>query len=166
MSASSPILVRAVTEDEVEALARVWHAAWQDGHAAVIPAELARRRTEESFRPRLRAALADTRAVGPAGAPLGFCMVKGDELYQLFVSRQARGGGVAAALLADGEARIAASGARTAWLACAIGNDRAARFYDKHGWHRARTMTSHLDTPEGRFDLEVWRYEKALTQAG
>ena len=162
-AAPSSMAVRTVTEDEVDALARVWHAAWQDGHAAVIPAALAQRRTEESFRPRLRAALADTRAVGPAGAPLGFCIVADDELYQLFVSRAARGSGVAAALLADGEARIAAGGVRTAWLACAIGNDRAARFYEKQGWHLARTMVSQLDTPEGRFDLEVWRYEKQLS---
>ena len=94
-------------------------------------AGLARARTLTSFRARLAAALDDTRVAGPAGAPLGLCMLKDDELNQLYVAREARGSGVAAALLADGEARLAERGVTTAWLACAVGNDRAARFYEK-----------------------------------
>jgi ribosomal protein S18 acetylase RimI-like enzyme len=93
---------------------------------------------------------------------VGFCIVKADELYQLYVSSQARGSGAAAALVADAEARLAQSGVQTAWLACAIGNERAARFYEKCGWKRAGTMISQLDTKEGIFPLEVWRYEKVL----
>ena len=71
--------------------------------------------------------------IGPRGAPLGFTMLKGDEVYQLYVSREARGRGVAAALMADAEQRLAARGVSDAWLACAIGNERAARFYEKQG---------------------------------
>jgi hypothetical protein len=48
------------------------------------------------------------------------------------------------------------------WLACAIGNERAARFYEKSGWRRIGTMVSRLDTANGPFDLGVWRYEKRL----
>jgi GNAT superfamily N-acetyltransferase len=91
-------------------------------------------------------------------------MLKGDELNQLYVSAEARGAGVAAALIADAESRQAASGVETAWLACAIGNDRAGRFYEKSGWRRAGTFVSRLDTINGPFDLEVWRYEKHLAQ--
>jgi ribosomal protein S18 acetylase RimI-like enzyme len=90
-------------------------------------------------------------------------MIHEDELYQLYVSPQARGTGIAAALLADGEARLAANGTATAWLACAIGNQRAARFYEKCGWRRVGNMINRLDTPHGIFPLEVWRYEKRLT---
>jgi RimJ/RimL family protein N-acetyltransferase len=46
-------------------------------------------------------------------------------------------------------------GVQTAWLSCAIGNDRAARFYEKSGWRRAGTFVSRLDTI--KFDLEVWQ---------
>jgi ribosomal protein S18 acetylase RimI-like enzyme len=106
--------------------------------------------------------LSEVRVVGPIGAPVGFCMLKGDELYQLYVSAAARGTGAAAALIADGEARLASAGVEIAWLACAIGNDRAARFYEKSGWHLARTITSKLETPEGAFLLDVWRYEKRV----
>jgi GNAT superfamily N-acetyltransferase len=71
---------------------------------------------------------------------------------------------VAAALLADAEARIAASGNGKAWLACAIGNARAARFYEKCGWHHAGNMINYAETSDGPFPLEVWRYEKALSR--
>jgi GNAT superfamily N-acetyltransferase len=90
-------------------------------------------------------------------------MLKGDELYQFYVAREARGSGVAAVLLADAEARLAERGVTTAWLACAIGNNRAARFYERCGWARARTQVNRLETPDGLFEFEVWRYEKAMT---
>jgi GNAT superfamily N-acetyltransferase len=89
-------------------------------------------------------------------------MLKGDELYQFYVSSRARGTGVAAALMVDAEIRLRESGVRTAWLACAIGNDRAARFYEKSGWLRTGIMTDQLEVPNGSFALDVWRYEKSL----
>jgi GNAT superfamily N-acetyltransferase len=154
--------VRFATEAELDHLAKVWYDGWQDAHAAIVPAELKRLRTLESFRRRLQAALVHVRVVGPHGAPLGFTIVKGDELYQLFVAAEARGTGVAVALIDDAEARLAAAGVATAWLACAIGNDRAAHFYEKRGWRRAGTMINLAETDDGTFPLEVWRYEKAL----
>lgn len=157
--------VRAGEEADVDPLARLWYDGWMEAHARIVPPELVQVRTLESFRERIQAALRDVRVVGPAGAPVGFCMVRGDELYQLFVSEQSRGSGVAAALMADAEARLSAAGVETAWLACAIGNERAARFYEKSGWHRLGTMINHADTASGTFALEVWRYEKALRRS-
>ncbi len=154
--------IRGAEQSEVDRLARLWYDGWQDGHAKVVPAQLKRLRTLESFAERLRTGLASVRVAGPVGAPVGFVMVKEDELYQLYVSAAARGSGTAAALLDDGEASLAKAGVRIGWLACAIGNDRAARFYEKRGWQRAGTMINRLDTPEGEFHLEVWRYEKPL----
>ncbi|KRR07643.1 GNAT family acetyltransferase [Bradyrhizobium jicamae] len=149
---------------ETTVLARLWYDGWQDAHAAILPAELAQARTLESFAERMIAALADVRVIGPRGAPLGFAMLKGDELYQFYVAAEARGAGTAAALMTDAEARLSERGVETAWLACAIGNARAARFYEKCGWYLARTMISRLDTADGPFDLEVWRYEKRLAR--
>jgi ribosomal protein S18 acetylase RimI-like enzyme len=64
--------------------------------------------------------------------------------------------------MADAEANLASRGLETAWLACAVGNNRAARFYEKRGWHRVRTETSWLQTAEGQIPVEIWRYEKRL----
>jgi GNAT superfamily N-acetyltransferase len=157
--------VRPAEDGEIDQLAQLWFDGWQDAHAAIVPAELKRLRTMESFRDRMRARLAEVRVVGPSGSPIGFHMLKGDELYQLYVSAAARGTGVAAALIASAEARLASRGFDVAWLGCAIGNDRAARFYEKCGWHRAGTFVSQLETTNGTFALDVWRYEKPLTRS-
>jgi GNAT superfamily N-acetyltransferase len=154
--------VRPATGDEVDALARIWYDGWRDAHADILPAELVRLRTFESLRARLPAMLASVRTVGEPGAPLGFSFVRDRELNQLYVSRAARGAGVAAALVADAEARLRDAGVDVAWLACAIGNDRAARFYEKSGWQRVGTVTEHVPIPDGTLPLEVWRYEKRL----
>lgn len=106
--------------------------------------------------------LADTVVAGPEAAPYGFCTIREDELFQLFVDPKGRGTGVAALLLTDAEARLAARGIATAWLACAIGNDRAARFYEKCGWRRVGTMINAAVTAQGPYPLETWRYEKRL----
>jgi ribosomal protein S18 acetylase RimI-like enzyme len=157
--------VRAVEAQDIDHLARLWHEGWNDAHGALAPEGLVRARTLELFRERLVEARDDTRVIGPTGAPLGLCMIKDDELYQLYVVRQARGTGAAAALIADGEARLAARGFVIAWLACAIGNDRAARFYEKCGWVLAREAVNRLETPSGVFEIAIWRYEKDVRSA-
>jgi len=154
--------VRAATGADLDALAQIWHDTWHEAHAHLVPAELTRLRTLENFRQRMQAALPQVRVAGPPGQPVGFCMVKGDELDHLFVSAAARGSGAATALLSDAEARLAQAGVKTAWLACAIGNDRAARFYEKCGWRRVGNMINPAQTSQGDFPLEVWRYEKRL----
>ena len=156
--------VRSADAAEIGHLARLWYDVWHEAHAPLLPLELTHLRTLESFRERLQAALPNIRVAGPPGAPVGFCVLKGEELYQLFVSPEARGLGVAAALLADGEGRLAERGVETAWLACAVGNDRAARFYEKSGWRLAGTVVNPAETSSGPFPLEVWRYEKRLTR--
>jgi GNAT superfamily N-acetyltransferase len=156
------MVVRAAEERELDALAELWYDGWHDAHAQILPAELTRVRTRENLRDRLRAALPDVRVIGPPGAPAGFHIVQHDELYQLYVAAHARGSGVAAALIADAEARLAAAGVRTAWLACAIGNDRAARFYEKSGWRRAGTVVVDSDIPNSTLPIEVWRFEKRV----
>lgn len=157
--------VRSADSAEIDHLARLWYDAWHETHALLLPPELTRLRTLESFCERLHAAHPNIRVAGPLGAPVGFCVLKGEELYQLFVSPEARGSGVAGALIADAEARLAERGVGRAWLACAVGNDRAARFYEKSGWRLAGTVVNPAETSIGPFPLEVWRYEKRLTSS-
>jgi GNAT superfamily N-acetyltransferase len=155
--------MRSAQPNEVDELAALWHAGWQDAHASILPAALAQHRTLASFRERMLAHLADVRVAGEPGKPLGFSMLKDDELYQFYVSPAARGTGLAAALLTDAEDSLRKRGVGTAWLACAIGNERAAKFYAKNAWRRTGNSILDLPMPDGTiFQLEVWRYEKRL----
>lgn len=145
-----PIDIRSAESTEIDRLAQLWHDGWQDAHADILPAELARDRTLESFRQRLVEDLASVHVAGSPGWPTGFYMIRQDELYQLYVSRKARGTGVAIALLKDAEDRLVTAGVTRAWLACAIGNERAMRFYEKHGWSRVGSTINALETAEGK----------------
>jgi RimJ/RimL family protein N-acetyltransferase len=158
----SRLQVRDADPSEIDRLAKIWFDGWQDAHAKLLPEELARQRTLSSFRERIAAALSRTRVIGPADAPIGFWIMRGSELYQLYVASEARGTGVAADLMMDAEARFQEAGVREAWLSCAIGNQRAARFYEKRGWVRTGTVVADLEVASGTFPLEVWRYEKSL----
>jgi GNAT superfamily N-acetyltransferase len=154
--------IRDAEASETDALARLWYDGWQDAHATIVPEGLRRVRTLASFRERMAAAMPGVRVAGPQGTLAGFHIVKDDELYQLYVAPAARGTGVAAILLADAEARLRDCGVETAWLACTVGNNRAARFYEKCGWRRMATEPYLAETSEGPFELDVWRYEKPL----
>jgi len=105
----TPMHVRPADPSEIDLLAGIWYHGWQDAHAGILPPDLARRRTLDSFRERLRAALPDVLVVGPA-LPVGL---------------------------------------------------RAAKFYEKRGWHRAGTVM-HEPDDSGGIVFEVWRYEKRL----
>ena len=154
--------IRAARDADVEPLARIWFDGWRDAHLAIVPEALARLRTLDSFRDRMTAALDQVRVAERAGAIAGFVMFKDDEVYQFYVAAEARGSDVAGALMDDAESQLSGRGVRTAWLACAIGNDRAARFYEKRGWRRVATIKYHAETSAGPFPIENWRYEKEL----
>lgn len=154
--------IRDAQLSELGLLGKIWFDGWQDAHMRIVPEELAQLRTLKDFEERLRTALTDVRVAETAGVPVGFYFLKGAELYQFYVSSNARGSGIAAALMSDAEFRLGESGVHTAWLACAIGNDRAARFYEKCGWIRTGTVTDNVEVQGGTFSLDVWRYEKPL----
>ncbi|TMI99812.1 MAG: GNAT family N-acetyltransferase [Alphaproteobacteria bacterium] len=154
--------IRAPQAADLDHLARLWHEGWHDAHAALVPPAWARARPLELFHERVAAAHAGMRVTGPPGTPLGFFMLRGEELWQFYLARPARGTGIAAALMAQAEAELARRGIVAPWLDCAAGNNRAARFYEKSGWSRARTEVKRLETAERVLEIEVWIYQKSL----
>lgn len=127
--------IRPAVAADMAGVADLWHVGWHDGHAGHVPDGLTAARTLEAFHARTPARVGDTTvAVTDSGELVGFVMVVGDEVEQVFVSRAARGTGVAAVLLGEASAQVAAAGHDEAWLAVVTGNARARRFYEKHGW--------------------------------
>lgn len=150
---------------DLPALAALWFDGWQDAHRTILPREIAADRTLARFDARLTRNIGAVRTIGDVGKPLGFSLITGRELNQFYVDRDARGTGVARSLIVDAEARLRDAGVTVAWLACAIGNGRAARFYEKFHWRRAGVDTIALPLGSGTFHLDVWRYERDLTAA-
>jgi GNAT superfamily N-acetyltransferase len=127
--------IRPAVPADMAAVADLWHEGWHDAHAGHVPDGLTAARTLAAFHERTPARVADTAvAVSEDGSVVGFVMVVGDEVEQAFVARAARGTGLASALLAEAERRVAAGGHHVAWLAVVVGNARARRFYEKEGW--------------------------------
>jgi hypothetical protein len=52
--------------------------------------------------------------------------------------------------------------ARVTGVAAALIDDAEARLAEKRGGTRARTVVSRLETPDGVFEVEAWRYEKVV----
>ena len=154
--------IRPLTPADLAPTAALWHQGWHDAHAAICPPALSALRTLDSFTDRLARHAATTTLAERDGAILGFFTLVADELYQFYVAPAARGSGLARRLMAEAEAALRASGVSRAWLACTVGNTRAARFYEKTGWTRAATEALAVDTSAGPFTLDVWRYEKSL----
>ena len=157
--ADDATVIRDATRDDVNAITEIWHQGWRDAHLGLVPDDLARLRTRENFHARASALLAQTR-VAQKDDVIGFCICKADELYQMYVARAGRGFGIAQLLMTDAENRFVGAGVNEAWLACAIGNKRAMRFYENSGWTSTGAQTVELDTSAGSFELEVLKYVK------
>jgi GNAT superfamily N-acetyltransferase len=159
-------VVRRATADDVGAVARIWHVGWADGHLGHVPPELVRHRSEASFTTRARERVDSTWVAEAQGQILGFVVVKGDELEQIYVDRTARGTGVAALLLRQAEVEIRKAGHRRAWLAVVAGNQRARSFYSRLGWRDAGPVSYMAETEAGPLAVPAHRYEIDLRPDG
>lgn len=143
-------------------VADIWHRAWHVAHPGHVPAGLTAGRTLEAFRERTPPRVGDTTVAEVDGRLVGFTMVDGDEVEQVFVDPDRHGSGVAAELLAAAEAQVAAGGYDVAWLAVVVGNARARRFYEKHGWVDVADLPYEVTALGERFVSPCRRYEKRL----
>jgi ribosomal protein S18 acetylase RimI-like enzyme len=153
--------LRPAKPDDAEGIAEVWHASWLDGHLGHVPEALHEHRRPEDFRRRVPPRIPHITVAVAAGRLVGFVAVRGDEVEQLFVAAEARGAGVAAALLDSAESGIAL-GHDLAWLSVAAGNARARRFYEKSGWQRVAAFDYPAETRDGVLLVPSLRYEKRL----
>jgi ribosomal protein S18 acetylase RimI-like enzyme len=161
-AAAEPHFVRKATSNDVGAVARIWHVGWTDGHVGHVPPELVLYRNKEQFVSRARERLECMWVAESHGQTVGFVVVKGDEVEQIYVDRTARGTGVAATLLRKAEAEIRSAGHRQAWLAVVAGNRRARSFYARLGWRDSGPMSYLAETEIGPLAVPAHRYEIEL----
>jgi GNAT superfamily N-acetyltransferase len=155
--------IRAAGAADMAAVADLWHEGWHSGHAGHVPEGLTVLRTLEAFHERTPLRVADTTvAIDDSGGLLGFVMVVGDEVEQVFVGPDARGTGVAAALLTEAEHQVAAAGHASAWLAVVAGNARARRFYEKRGWVDEGDLPYEVTAAGQTFTSPCRRYAKSV----
>ena len=155
--------IRPAADADMPAVADLWHEGWHDGHAGHVPDGLTAARTLAAFHERTPPRVADTAvAVADDGSLLGFVMVVGDEVEQVFVAPAARGSGLATELLAEAERRVAAGGHSSAWLAVVVGNARARRFYERQGWSDAGDLPYEVTAGGQVFVSPCRRYVKAV----
>lgn len=130
------MLVRTITDRDDDRVAKLWHDAWHDGHAGLLPVTITAHRTPESFLARVRAQRAMMRAVEQDGRIVAFGAIDDAVIDQFYVARDSRGTGVAPALMAALVTEITGLGHRRIEVECALGNARAIRFYRRSGFRR------------------------------
>ncbi|MEH6673542.1 MAG: GNAT family N-acetyltransferase [Sulfitobacter sp.] len=145
--------------DDAARLAEMWYQGWHQAHASVVPTALTTLRTPEEFTMRMRVHLKHTKVAWVDGQIAGFFMVDHDEIYQFYINAAFQGSGLAQQMMAATEAEL---GHGLKWLACTVGNTRAARFYEACGWVQAGAIPYEVETGEGPLQIDVWRYEKRL----
>jgi GNAT superfamily N-acetyltransferase len=155
--------VRRATAADASFVAEIWRTGWHDAHDGNVPDELIAARTDESFDRRAAERVADTSVAVVGGDVVGFVMVVGDEVEQVYVSQHHRGSGIADVLLDSAERQVAADSHPVAWLAVATGNARARRFYERHGWVDEGEFAYPAQGPDGPIDVPCHRYTKVVS---
>ncbi|GAA1004605.1 hypothetical protein Aple_096410 [Acrocarpospora pleiomorpha] len=162
LSDDGAVTVRPATWVDAEAVAKIWIDRWRDAHLGHVPDELLAVRTEESFGVRASQRVDDTTVATVNGVVAGFVMVVGDEVEQVYVSKEHRGTSVATILLAEAERLVVSNGHRKAWLAVVAGNPRARRFYERNDWTDEGTFEYAASTASGSVIVPTHRYTKEL----
>ncbi len=154
-------IYRAKTEN-IEAIAEIWHFGWHLAHDGLVPEYNSNARTLAHFCERILPMLKDTFVMSDGAQILGFYSILNDELNQFYLSKTAIGGGYARQMMLHALAELRKRGFVRVWLACGIGNNRAARFYEKMGWENVGVSTITIHLPSGSEPLEIWRFEKGI----
>jgi GNAT superfamily N-acetyltransferase len=149
--------------EDAQTIAEIWYLGWRHGHLGSESEELITARHEDSFRTRAPQRVSDTTVALIEGQIVGFVMVVGDEVEQLYVATFHRGKGVADVLMTEAEHQIKAAGHSTAWLAVVAGNGRARKFYERNGWSDEGPFDYPAAGVDGPIVVPSHRYEKDLS---
>jgi len=165
-------VVRIATPEDARAIAEIHVASWQEGYRGQLPdnylnslsAEAREKMWAQALREGVSVLLAEH-----AGKPLGFVSFgpsrdddapeTSGEIYGLYLHPDAWSTGKGQHLQESALVALAASGSTVVTLWVLISNDRARRFYSRHGWQLdGATKVIELDG----VTLSEVRYKRAL----
>lgn len=164
--------VRIATSDDARAIAKIHVASWQEGYRGQLPDSYLKSLSADARETRWAQALRDGGSVllaEHACKPLGFVSFgpsrdddapeTGAEIYGLYVHPDAWSTGRGQQLHDGALAALGASGSTVVTLWVLTSNDRARRFYSRHGWRPdGATKVVELDG----VTLSEVRYKRAL----
>lgn len=144
-------MLRAPVPADSAALGRLHAETWHAAYAGLLPDRVLADVTVEArtaFWEWLLAGGGSERsavlvACDPAGAPVGFAiagpcrdsdMPEAGEVYAVYVAREHWGLGAGPELIEGAHKALRDAGFAEAVLWVLVGNDRACRFYERHGW--------------------------------
>jgi len=156
-------MIRRAHASDISRVAALYHAVWHETHAAFMPRAEVIRRSMEFFAERMTALSQSTLVTELNEEVVAFSAWRGRHLGQLFVALPHRGAGVASSLLTAAEIEMAREGIVEAELHCAVGNERARRFYERMGWHHKADITEQVAGEHGQTDVAFWCMTKVLT---
>ena len=157
--------IRRALDQDRGAIVRIWHQGWHDAHRHLVPSEILPYREPRHFDLWLDECIDETVVAVELGQLAGLYSTSSAELSKIYVSRGARGSGLAPILLAHAEGTLARKGIAVAELFCTDGNQRAQRFYERHGWRMDGTFMDRLWLPDGESSgrhVATRRYIKPL----
>lgn len=143
------MLIREAVPDDAHGVAVVHVRSWQEAYRGLMPQAVlddlsvserekgwARLLAERDERSRTLVAERDRRIVGWAsfGAAREDDLSEAGELWGIYTHPDSWSTGAGRALLAEVEQSLKDDGYRRAYLWVLDGNDRAAAFYERHGW--------------------------------
>lgn len=168
-----PPTIRQAVEDDANGVATVHVTSWQTAYRGLIPdawldqlslgdrAERWRQLLSNPVDGRTIVAERDGQILGWASFGPGRDPEQGDEgeLWGLYVLPSVASTGVGHALITAAESALLDEGFSSAYLWVLDHNDRAANFYERHGWLADGT---HKRDERGSLTLIEWRRSKTL----
>lgn len=164
--------VRIATPDDARAIAEIHVASWQEGYRGQLPDSYLKSLSADARETRWAQSLRDGAAVllaEHAGNPVGFVRYgpsrdddapeTGGEIYGLYVHPDAWSTGKGQQLHDSALAALTDEGSTVVTLWVLASNDRARRFYSRHGWQLdGAAKVVELDA----VTLSEVRYKRAL----